>query len=130
MLISHLQSSVASIEGLEFALDLRGKTPGQRAALAAKLVRGELVLDGLTQGQAAAITSSTKPSVSAACRATRADRQWLEAGQLGLGALRRQPPTDVEIERVIRRLGPERVWRALTAFNRNRPAPTPFTAAE
>jgi hypothetical protein len=129
-------SSLAGLEpggkqpmlGKDIARRVKKSPPGPRAALAARVTRGEAPIISLTTRQTALLFCLSNASVSLAKSATDEDLTALKRGALSLRALRakrRKASGDSAIRAFVRRTGIEAVLSTIDAMT----APTQ-TAAE
>jgi hypothetical protein len=102
------------IVGHKLATRLRaGMSPTFRALLAHEFESGACWLHSLTRRQACALTGASIGYVHTLAHATEQEREAVKRGVLSLSDIHNRPPSDAAIDRVIARLGPDRVLAAL-----------------
>jgi hypothetical protein len=89
--IGNGQSYFRCISGASLARCLRHMTPAQRAVLAAEIIEGKVVLQGLTAKAVAALTGSSQPYVNIALRLTPEERVEVAAGNRPMVRSRPRP---------------------------------------
>ena len=124
------KSKPKDLDGRKLSRRLHKLNATRRAQLAADLVTGELCFLNLTPRQAAELLDVSRPYIDTLTRATVKDRARLEYGLVTLSELhkRRRQPTDSDIERMVTKIGPDRVWRVLDKITA--PKPHHLVAAE
>jgi hypothetical protein len=115
------------IDGRRLGRRLKKLSITRRAMLACDLECG-VPVQNFTAGQASMLAKVPACYVRALRRASDEERRALERGSLSLSALqhRPRPITDAELERVVVKVGPDRVMRVLDKLT----APVPLVAAE
>ena len=105
-----------SIDGRQLSRRLKKLSPEKRALLAHDLERGAR-LENLTRAQAAAMTKVAPSYIATVDRASAEERKQLGYGWLTLSWLhnahRRRPVTDADVERIVKKIGADRIMRAL-----------------
>jgi hypothetical protein len=103
------------VAGYKLAARLRrgDLCPTHKALLAFGLQSGELVLHHLTRLQACAVTTASAGYVATLSKATTAEIEAVKRGELRLNALHKKPLTDAQVERLIMKIGAERIMAAL-----------------
>jgi hypothetical protein len=94
------------------ALARKGRSASQRAAFAASLILGELELTKPTKGQIAKLLDVSIPYVERALALSPVERSAVQDGFLTLARFK-NPPTDLELERVVEAAGVGRTWNVL-----------------
>jgi hypothetical protein len=100
---------VKVMTGLELARN--GFSKSQRAAHAASIPSGELILTDLTQKQLAKLFGVSVPYIREALAQSPANRQAMRKGCLKIAGI--TTPSKSELERTIARAGVEPTWQAL-----------------
>jgi hypothetical protein len=107
----------SSINGRQLAYRLQKLNSAKRALLARDLECGAVHLQNLTRPQAATLTRVSVSYVNTVQRASLEERKRLACGLLTLSALhnkhRRQPVSDADVERIVIKIGADRVMSAL-----------------
>jgi hypothetical protein len=85
------QSYSRCISGASLARFLRHMTPAQRAVLAAEIIEGRVILQGLTAKAVAALTGASQPYVNIALRLTPEERVAVAAGNRPMVRSRPRP---------------------------------------
>ncbi|MGY3125004.1 hypothetical protein ACVWXQ_008941 [Bradyrhizobium sp. S3.14.4] len=94
---------------------LRNLSAEKRALLAFDLQHGARLYN-LTRAQAAAVAKVAPSYIGTVATASDEERQRLAYGWTSLSAIHnrhRRPATDADIERIVKKIGPDRVMRAL-----------------
>jgi hypothetical protein len=107
---------VRMLTGRRFNYLIRRGAPRDRALIARDLEQGTLQIFGLTRAQAVALAKISSGYITTVNRLSNAERLQLARGELELSPLhkrRRDLSTDAQIDRLIARLGSERVMAAL-----------------
>jgi hypothetical protein len=90
----------------------QSRTASRRAAFAASILAGELVLTTLTKKQIAAALGVSIRSVDKARRLTSEHRALMRHGHLELSSFT-TPPTEIELYRTVKAAGIDRVWSVM-----------------
>jgi ethanolamine ammonia-lyase large subunit len=97
----------------------RGLSPTHAALLAYELETGTLRLYGLPRHEACRHTHASASYVATIARATAEERAALKRGEIALGQLHNKPkapPSDAEVDRIIAKIGPDRIMAALDRY--------------
>ena len=100
-------------QGRQFADIVRHTTPGQRAVLSHMLRTGTITLADYTLVQALALSKASWAYAVAAHGLDDHERQLVWFGRALIADFIHRTPSDADVDRVIARLGQERVWAAL-----------------
>lgn len=112
-------SPVRDISGRKLRARLRkGLNPTHRALLAHELETGTVRLYPLPRRQACMLTGASVGYVATLSRLTSLDRELVKRGLLSLSALHNKPPTDADIDRLVAKLGADRIMAALDRWTR------------
>ncbi len=107
--------TVYNFDGRHLSRRLKKLDIAKRALLARDLERGVVRLQNLTRAQAVAIARVPSSYVGTVQHASADERKLLACGSLTLSALhhRRRPVSDADVERIVVKIGCDRIWRAL-----------------
>lgn len=112
------------INGHKLARALKNKniSPAHRALLAHNLEIGAAYLHHLTRQQSLALTDASGGYVASVANLTPEEREQVNTGKLSLSVVhnRKREPTDAQLDRLVARIGADRVMAALDRL----PAPT------
>jgi hypothetical protein len=107
----------AKISGTTFARFARHSTAAERALLAVDLVRGLVEISDLTPGQARQLLKAGAGYFATAAKLSVAERRQIEQGAVSLSSLHHNnTPSDLDIDRFIRRAGANRVLAGLDRY--------------
>jgi hypothetical protein len=122
--ISTGTAPVKDVSGRQLARRLkRGLSAAFRALLAHEMQAGAVCIHHLSRRQAVALTSASWGYVSTIAKMTPDEREQLGDGRLSLSAVHNRAPTDADVDRIVAKLGAERVLAALDRAT----APTTIT---
>ena len=110
MLYRDISQNVNVVSGR--ALNRRGLSKGQKAALAAQIVLGEVGQPKLSRRQLVQLMHVSLPYIRQAERLPAILREGVRAGRYTL-ALASTVPTDKKLAETIKSAGIDRVWQAL-----------------
>jgi hypothetical protein len=96
----------------------QGLSDAHRALLALDLENGTACLHHLTRRQAKRLMGANQRIVASLRRASAEEQEKFKRGLLSLGELRARVPSDAAIDKLIAKLGPERVLMALDRITR------------
>jgi hypothetical protein len=102
-----------TITGRQLNQELKSASAVDRARLARKIEQGELQLLRLTRKQATGLAKVSAGYVGTLSRLSADERTQLARGQLSLSQAHRRRATDVEVDRIIARLGAEVIMAGL-----------------
>ncbi|MCK1447752.1 hypothetical protein IVB34_34440 [Bradyrhizobium sp. 2] len=107
-------------DGRQLCRRLRKLSPAERALLAHDLEQGSI--SNLTGPQCAALAQVSLSYLNSVRRASAEERERLALGCVSLSCLhnqyRHRTATDADVERIVVKIGPDRVMRALDAITR------------
>ena len=116
---SAVNTSVRDIDGHRLSRRLqRGLSATFRALIAYELESGGAKLHHLTRKQSVTLVGANSGYVGTVSRLTPHEREQVANGILSLAAIHNQPPTDVDIDRIVTRIGLDRVMAALDRLTR------------
>jgi hypothetical protein len=113
-----------TIVGHRLAKRLKSISADYRALLAHRLVTGEVVLHHLSKVQASTLVRVSLPYVNTVSRASPEQREAIKRRWLSVARLytkRRRELTDAQVDRIVRRIGPDRMWSAMERTTRPQP---------
>lgn len=109
---------VKNINGRRLRRRRKGLSPTHRALLAYELEAGGASIHDLTRHDACALTGASRSYVATVFRASDEEREQVKSGQLALAVLHNKPPSDSYLDRLILKVGADRVMAALDRYTR------------
>jgi hypothetical protein len=103
------------IIGRRLARRLKDISADFKALLGHEMVTGEVVLRQLTQAQASALLSVSRPYISAVNQASPEERELIKRKRLSISTLysKHRAPTDTALDKLVMKIGADRVMAAL-----------------
>jgi hypothetical protein len=105
------------VVGKKLSRRRKGISPSHRALLARDLETGRARLCApLTRKQSLAVTGASNGYTARAAGLTPEERVQVEAGSLSLSSVHNRPPTDAQIDRLIARVGADRIMKGIDRY--------------